>query len=168
VDLVLYAYAKARRELGDALPPLVIAGTGPELPALRALAVKLGLQRDVGFKGQVNDVERRTLYARALVFVATAPAEPFGLVCPEAMAAGAPALVPDRGGPRETVLDGETGAIYRAGDAADLARRLVDLLARPARLRDMSDAARQHVQAHFTLENSLNSLERALSALVRE
>jgi glycosyltransferase involved in cell wall biosynthesis len=165
VDLAVQGYALAHSEMGDALPPLVIGGDGPEAPALRALVTGLGLAGRVHFAGKVSDQEKRMLYARALVFVSTAPREPFGLVCVEAMAAGAPALAPDCGGPSETVVDGETGALYRAGDATDLARRLVALLDRRADAARMSEAARLHVRAHYTLENTVDQLDRALSTL---
>ena len=105
------------------------------------------------------------LYARARLFIGTAPKEPFGLTPVEAMAAGAPVLAPDQGGPSETVVDGETGALYRSGDAADLARQLVGLCSNPLRLARMSVTARQHVCAHYTLGNTIASLSDALNAL---
>jgi glycosyltransferase involved in cell wall biosynthesis len=166
VDLALHGYALANHDLGDALPPLVIAGGGPESQTLRGLATRLGLEKHVSFTGEIGDHEKRALYARTLLFVATAPAEPFGLVCPEAMAAGAPVLAPDRGGPCETVVHGKTGALYRAADAADLARTLVSLVSRPTDLGRMSQAAHQHVHAHFTLKQAVDSLERTFSGLL--
>lgn len=163
-DLAPHGYALARRELGDKLPPLVIAGDGPELPKLRALAAKLGIEKQVCFTGRVSDADKRLLYARARLFIGTAPKEPFGLTPVEAMAAGAPVLAPDQGGPSETVVDGETGALYRSGDAADLARQLVGLFANPLRLARMSAVARQHVCARYTLGNTIASLSDALDA----
>jgi glycosyltransferase involved in cell wall biosynthesis len=161
VDLAIRGYGLARRELGNALPPFIIAGTGPELPALHALVAGAGLAHHVCFAGEVGDEEKRALYARALLFVATATGEPFGMVCTEAMAWGAPVLAPDHGGPSETVIDGETGAIYRAGNAADLARKLVSLLSCPDTLPLLSCAARLHVREHYTVERTVNTLERA-------
>jgi len=162
VDLAIRAYALARRELGDKLPPLVIAGDGPELAALRALAHDLSISPHVYFKGSVSGDEKYQLYARAQVFVATAPAEPFGMVCPEAMSAGAPVLAPDRGGPAEVVVDGETGALYHAGDAEDMARKLVALLSRPDALHDISAKAYSRARSEFTIEQTVVQLEEAL------
>src|SRR5207249_4497150 len=53
VDLAVEGYAIARRALGDALPPLVIVGDGPEAPALRALVTRLRLNGRVCFRGRV-------------------------------------------------------------------------------------------------------------------
>jgi len=159
VDVAIRAYALARREFGDKLPSLVIAGDGPELPALQALARDLLISQHVCFKGSVSDAEKYQLYARAQVFVATSPREPFGMVCPEAMSAGAPVLAPDRGGPAEVVVDGEIGALYRAGDSDDMARKLVTLLSQPDALRIMSAAARNRARSEFTVEHTAQQLE---------
>lgn len=162
VDLAVQGYALAQREMGVELPPLLIAGDGPERPALQRLVDRLGLRERVHLIGRVSDEEKRALYARALLFASTAPGEPFGIACIEAMAAGVPVLAPDQGGPKETVVDGVTGTLYRAGDAADLARNLAALLARRSELSDMGEAAIQHVHTHFTPENTICSLEALL------
>ncbi len=166
VDLSVQGYALAHKEVSDVLPPLVIAGDGPELPKLRALAVELGIEEHVCFTGRISDAEKRALYARAMVFVGTAPKEPFGLTPVEAMAAGAPVLVPDQGGPSETVVDGTTGALYRSGDAEDLGHKLTGLLSYPTALAGMSEAARDHVRARYTIEKTVDSLDLSLSALI--
>jgi len=161
VDIAIQGYALARREHRSALPPLVVAGSGPELPALQRLVVDLRLEAHVCFAGDVSDVERRMLYARALLFVATAPREPFGMVCPEAMAVGVPILAPDTGGPSEIVIAGETGRLYRAGSATDLAGQLVLLLRNRRSLTNMSRNASQ--DPRFRIETTINSLERVFA-----
>jgi glycosyltransferase involved in cell wall biosynthesis len=162
VDLAIQGYALARQELGDAMPPLIVAGDGPEAPALRALATQLGLDGHVCFMGKVSDEDKRALYARASVFVSTAPREPFGLVCVEAMAAGAAVLAPDQGGPSETVVQGRSGALYRSGDAVDLAQKLVSLLSDPASLDRLSAGARLRAEERYTTKRTIDSLDEAL------
>src|SRR6185436_15380268 len=84
VDLVLGAFSQVR-----APARLVVAGTGPELDALRAQASG---DRRVELRGFVPDGELADLYAscRAVVF---APLdEDFGYVCLEAFAAGKPVI----------------------------------------------------------------------------
>ncbi len=165
VDVAIQGYALARREQESMLPPLVIAGSGPELPALQRLVVDLKLEGHVCFAGDVSDSEKRTLYARALLFVATAPREPFGMVCPEAMAAGTPILAPDNGGPNEIVVDGETGVLYRAGNSADLGRRLAALFAPVDQLPRMGKAACERVHTHYTMGNTITSLDHVFRRL---
>lgn len=165
VDLAIRGYAIARRELGGAMPPLIIAGDGPEREALQALAAGLELDKHICFSGRISDDEKRMLYARALLVVNTAPKEPFGLTCVEAMAAGAPVLASNRGGPSETVIDGETGTLYLAGDAYDLGHHLIELLSDTDELLDRCEAARQHARARYTLKNTVGSLDIALRDL---
>jgi glycosyltransferase involved in cell wall biosynthesis len=65
----------------------------------------------VEFLGRVSDEERNHLFARcrAAIF----PAEDdFGIGQVEVQAAGRPVIAYDRGGARETVLDGETGVLF--------------------------------------------------------
>ena len=59
--------------------------------------------------------------------------EPFGLVLYEALASGAPLIVPDRGGAAE-VADPAYAEVYRARDAGDCAAAIVRLARRDRRL----------------------------------
>jgi glycosyltransferase involved in cell wall biosynthesis len=85
---------------------LVVVGSGPEAPRLRALAGPT-----VELLGWRSDDEVAELYARcrALLFP---PVEDFGIVPLEAMASGRPVIALGRGGVRETVvpLDGDGDA----------------------------------------------------------
>jgi glycosyltransferase involved in cell wall biosynthesis len=101
------------------------------------------------FHGFVTDVVQQLAGHDLLLH--TAPREPFGLVILEAMAAGLPALVPDRGGPASVVEPGAGGWLYRADDARSLADALLQIKALPAdRLQQASNAARQRLLARFS------------------
>lgn len=69
--------------------------------------------------------------------------EHFGMATVEAMAAGCVPVVPDLGGQREIVRDGDG---YRCGSVEELAERTADLIADAARLARMSVAARERAQ----------------------
>ncbi len=86
--------------------PLVVAGTGPELAGLRAIAGPT-----VTFEEQVSDDRYRELLvgARALLFPGE---EDFGIVPVEAMAAGVPVVAFARGGALDTIVDGVTGVLF--------------------------------------------------------
>jgi glycosyltransferase involved in cell wall biosynthesis len=55
------------------------------------------------------------------------------MVVMEAAALGVPAIVSDACAAREAIVDGETGLLFRSGDASDLAAKL-DLLHRDSAL----------------------------------
>jgi len=106
--LVLHAVAalRAPRALDVELH---VAGAGPELPRLRALAGTLGIAERVTFHGAVNDM--RAFYADIDCLVHVPITEAFGLVAIEAAAHGCPVLAADVDGLREALADGAAGAL---------------------------------------------------------
>jgi glycosyltransferase involved in cell wall biosynthesis len=112
--------------------PIKVVGTGPSLAYLRS---RFG--EGAEFLGRVDDRRLADLMARARALVVP-NVEEFGIAAVEAQAAGRPVLAPDSGGTSETVVDGETGALFPVGDADALAEamRHVDFSAfDPAELR---------------------------------
>jgi glycosyltransferase involved in cell wall biosynthesis len=100
---------------------LKIVGTGPEAGRLRASAGP-----EVAFLGRVDDAALRDLY-RGCRAVIMPNVEDFGITAVEAMACGRPAVVFGEGGGPESVIDGETGIVFREATAAAL-RAAVDSL----------------------------------------
>lgn len=102
--------------------PVVLAGKGPELPALQAAAQQATVP--VHFVHAPSWALLFALYQQALLFVFPA-VEDFGIMPVEAMAAGAPVLAQAVGGTSESVVPGLTGALSRFDSPAEL-RRGVD------------------------------------------
>jgi glycosyltransferase involved in cell wall biosynthesis len=96
--------------------PLVIAGDGPELPALRARAAGA----DVRFAGHVADLSALRAGA-AVAVVPSRYAEILPLAALEAMAAGLPVVAARAGGLAEAVPE---EGLYPPGDVAALAARI--------------------------------------------
>jgi glycosyltransferase involved in cell wall biosynthesis len=90
--------------------PLVVAGAGPDEARLRSLAGPT-----ISFAGRVDDERAAQLLASARAVVVPS-VEEFGIVAVEAQAAGRPVLAVGEGGALETVVDGETGALWRGVD----------------------------------------------------
>ena len=129
--LVPYKNVRAVAEAFRALPEqrLVIAGTGPELERLRALAGP-----NVSFAGFVPDAELRRLMATARAFVFAAE-EDFGIIPVEAQGEGTPVIALGRGGARETiVVDGPepTGLFFDAPTPEAIAAAVRRFLDAPA------------------------------------
>lgn len=121
IDLAVRAAHALRR-------PLVVAGSGPEEPALRALVEELGA--DVRFEISPGDETLRDLYrrAQALVFPAF---EDFGIVAVEAQACGTPVVGIAAGGSLDTVVPGVTGALVADADTDGLGDGLAEVLRAP-------------------------------------
>ncbi len=121
VDLAI----RACRENGVRL---VVAGSGPEEGALRALTEELGA--DVSFVISPDDEALRDLYRRARVVLFLAD-EDFGIVTVEAQACGTPVVALARGGSLDTVVPGVTGVLVPDQSEAAAAKGLEEALATP-------------------------------------
>ena len=141
----LRAFAEFSREYPNAT--LTIAGEGPQLPELQALAATLGIASRVEFPGFLQQSELRSLYARAHFFMHPSETGPDGdqegvpNSMLEAMASGLPVLATKHGGISEAIEYGASGWLVPERDHAALAEGLLTLARDPARYAQMSAAA---------------------------
>ena len=111
---------------------LVLIGDGPELPRLKALTKRYGLDGVVRFRGAVErDDDVRAAFFDADVFCLPSIQEGFGIVFVEAMAAGLPIVAARSAAVPELVSDEETGILVTPGSARALAHALIALLDDP-------------------------------------
>ncbi|WP_442496916.1 glycosyltransferase family 4 protein [Methylobacter sp. sgz302048] len=125
-DLVLNALAQMPAERRETLH-YVIAGRGPHLDSLKALAVSLGLSNSITWLGFVADENLPTLYGCADLFVLCTKEDPqargvegFGMVFLEAQATGVPVIGTTAGGIPDAVEEGEGGWLIEQGDVTAL------------------------------------------------
>ena len=135
-DILLQAFAQADPASHD----LLLAGDGPERPALERLAADLSLGDRVRFVGRADRPLAVSLFAGCSFFVLPSRQEPQGIVNLEAMAAGKAVLASRVGGVPEIVQDGETGLLVPAEDASALAEA-IDRLTGDVSLRQRLGAA---------------------------
>ncbi len=110
-DLLLDAAALARQHLGDRMPPLLLAGDGPDRALLEQQAARLGLGDTVQFLGRISGSEKYELMASSYAVLMPSRFETFGMVAAEGMATGAPVITFDVGPLREVTGDGEADLI---------------------------------------------------------
>lgn len=114
IDLAVEACTHLRRRL-------LVVGSGPALPRLRALAGP-----SVSFLGSRSDAQVEGLMERCRALIVGAE-EDFGIAAVEAMAAGAAVVACGSGGVAETVTDEHTGILFgqqHVADAVAAIRRL--------------------------------------------
>ena len=94
------------------------------------------------FTGTLQPDQVAVAMASADLFVFPSRTDTAGNVVLEAQASGLPVLVTDSGGPRENMLDGQTG--YVCGDWRAFARRIGSLAWNPEHRARLADAARRY------------------------
>jgi PEP-CTERM/exosortase A-associated glycosyltransferase len=135
LDLLLDALPKILQQMPDV--KILLVGGGPQEQALKQQVMMLDVKERVIFTGRVPHAEVNRYYDLIDVLVyARHPMRLTELVTPlkplEAMAQGRLMVASDVGGHKELIADGKTGLLFRAGEADDLAARVVGLLNNPA------------------------------------
>lgn len=132
-----------------------------DLERVQQRARELGVADRVIFTGRRSDVA--DLVSLMDVFCLTSSTvECFPISLLEAMATGRAAVCTAVGGVPDMIDDGVTGYVTPARDPEAFAGRLAELLADPAKAEKMGRAARERLEARFTLEGSVREAEWAL------
>lgn len=157
LDLLLEAAASLAPRHPDL--KVLLVGGGPQDQALRQQAERLGLRERVVFTGRVPHAEVQRYYA--LIDLLCYPRKSMrltDLVTPlkplEAMAQGKLLVASDVGGHRELIRDGDTGALFAAGDAKALADAIERMLAARGDWERMRRAGRAFVESERTWARS--------------
>jgi len=123
---------------------LLVAGSGPYLADLKERCRELD---GVIFAGKLQGDDLVDAYAGADLLVFPSTTDTYGMVVAEAQACGLPAVVSDKGGPQELVLEGESGFVVGTQNK-EAWRQEIDRLLRlkaekPARFKVLREAARR-------------------------
>jgi len=133
---------------------LIIAGFGPEEPALRAQVEALAIQDRVTFVGPVSHSALPELYRRVSVCVApfvttkSGVEEGFGLVVVEAIGCECPVVASDIPAVRDIYGDQRQGLV-ESGNVAALAEAVIQVLSNSREASERVRALRLRICAHF-------------------
>jgi glycosyltransferase involved in cell wall biosynthesis len=116
---------------------------------------------DFELKHRITDAQLVDLLNRARMMLYAPRLEPFGYAPLEANACGLPVIAVAEGGVRETVQDGINGLLVEH-EPHSMARAIELLLADDVLHQRLSHGARQVVQSKWSLDTSLDRLERRL------
>jgi glycosyltransferase involved in cell wall biosynthesis len=152
VDVLLRAFALVQRRHPTAT--LILAGDGPDRPAVMRLALSLGLER-VMFLGWRTDTA--DILADIQLLAMPSRWEGFGLVALEAMAMAKPIAASRVSALPEIIVDGETGLLATPGSVEELADAITAILSDPKRAAAMGRAGRDRVRAEFPVKRMAQS-----------
>jgi glycosyltransferase involved in cell wall biosynthesis/O-antigen/teichoic acid export membrane protein len=157
------AFARARAALPGAPARLLLAGTGPEEGALRALASAQGIEADVEFLGSVADVP--ALLARCSFSVLPSLTEGMPNAVLESLAQGRAVVASAVGGVPE-ILERGGGILVPPGDAGSLADAMRALLADPALAARLGAEGRGLVHDWFGIDRMVDESLRLYQGLL--
>lgn len=145
IGTLLKAWNILGREMGEACPRLVIAGTGPEEARIHRATGGCDQIEAVGFVS--GNAKRQLIAGARAVIVPSIWWEPLGLTVYEAYEHRRPVLAAASGGLTETVRHAVTGYLHEPGDADELAASVIRIEneGRDAR-RDMGETGRQWLE----------------------
>lgn|SRR5574341_347395 len=129
-----------------------IAGDGPQMPILRAMARAHGLTDRIHFLGWRAAEQLKEQYASATLFLFPSRHEGMPNAVLEAMASGLPVVATRIAGNEELVADGETGALVPPEDVDALRESLKPLLVQAKTREQMGQASRRRVEQFFGWE----------------
>lgn len=140
-DLVR-AIPHIKRQLPAAIrPKFTLIGDGPYRGHLERLARRLGIERDIEFRGFLPRPEIQQVFRQTDLFVLPTIDEAFGIAVLEARCAGLPVVARRNCGVGDIIQHGEHGLL--AGSRDEFAAYIAALLRDGETRRRMSHAARQ-------------------------
>ena len=145
IEHAILVWSRVVKQLPDAR--LDIYGSGSQQERLQRIIDKKKLTRSVTLHGY--DPRARDQLRSASAMLMTSRSEAYGLVIVESLARGCPVVSYDICyGPREQIIDGQTGFLVPEGDIATAAERVVQLLENPRLVKRMARAGKRSAKRH--------------------
>jgi PEP-CTERM/exosortase A-associated glycosyltransferase len=170
LKLLLEAVAKLLPRHPDLRCLIVGGGYDNEEQELRDQAKALGIAHAVIVQGKVPHGEVAGYYSvidvlvypriRSRLLELVTPLKPL-----EAMSMEKPVIGSDVGGIKELIEDGRNGILFKADDAADLARAAEKLLSDPAGMRALGKQSREYVRAERSWSRLIEAHRNAYRSL---
>ncbi|MDJ0553991.1 MAG: glycosyltransferase family 4 protein [Microcoleaceae cyanobacterium MO_207.B10] len=134
--------------------------------SLQDLAVNLGIENHLEFLGHVS--EPQSVYQVSdLTVIPSLNSEPFGRTIIESMSCGVPVLGSKIGGIPE-ILTGEFAqGLFQPGNAQELSSKLEEFLDWRDKNPQLGERCRHHVVANFSLEKTVEGVEKVLLQVVK-
>lgn len=160
-DLAVDAVAAVAEQFRTRKMRYAIVGDGAAAAGIQKHITERGVGDVVVMLGRRTGTQKAWLLRHAAALVTTSREEGMPNTVLEAMAAGLPVVASDIGPHRELIAGHGWGALFRAGDADDLAAELRGFLeADPEPMR----IAALRLREQYTLERTIDGYERSLRA----
>lgn len=129
---------------------LKIVGDGPEKSRLHKLVNKHGLNAEIEFLGDRDDVHE--LLCESDMFLMTSTSEGHSIALLEAVAAGLPCIVSDVGGNPEIIKDGYNGYVVKLDNINGFVDSLARLISKRSLRNNISENSREWALKNTSIE----------------
>jgi glycosyltransferase involved in cell wall biosynthesis len=126
----------------------VIVGNGPHRKTLEEMVRKIGLEKNIEFKGYVTAEEKSKIIAESSALVFPSLCEGFGLVILEAYEQKKPVLVSNTKPMSDIVSDGTTGHVLDPHDEKAWADALLEIIKNPDQAKVMGQNGYQSLTTY--------------------
>lgn len=167
--LVIKSFALVLNEVKDA--ELWMVGSGEKFEECKLLIQELNLQKNVKLLGVKKPEEISELLSQAKVFVQhslrpkNGDSEGTPNTVLEASSCGLPIVSTLHAGIKEAVIHNQTGYLVNEGDYENMAKHLITLLNDNEVVERMGNAAREHMEKNYKIENKIESLRNILKSI---
>jgi glycosyltransferase involved in cell wall biosynthesis len=141
----------------------VLFGDGPLRGALESQIEVRGLKDRFQLAGFRSDLDK--YYPHLDLLALPSYTEGLPNVVLEAFAAGVPVVATAVGGTPEAVQDGVNGYLVESGDSRTLAARIVDMIADPARRKEMAASGQRYVRQEFSFARQAKDYRQLFESL---
>ncbi len=129
---------------------LFVIGQRPSAETLKKYR-NLPCFKNITFTGVVAPRDLKHFYKQARLMLITSHQEGFGIAGLEALAYGIPVISTDCGGPRDYVIDGQTGYLVDVNDYKNMAVKSLRILSSDKTYQKLSKNAFDYSRQHFSL-----------------
>lgn len=145
----------------------VVAGSGDDMARLKQRCKELGLEESVEFTGFISEEKKVDLLRKAALFVNASEKEGWGITNIEAAACGTAVVANNAPGLRDSVLDNQTGILYKENGVESLESAIKKLLDDKKLAKKFGEQGRLWA-ASFSWDTSAQKVENWLQKIVRE
>lgn len=147
---------------------VVLIGDGPEHENLIEAVKDAKLEDVIKLSGYVERPDIYDLMKSADVYVNAAVMEGFGIATVEAMLASMPVICADSGSLPELINDGKDGLMFRHGNWAQLAQKIIHLYENAELRIELGEKARKKAIEKFSVKKFVNNFEEKYYSMVGE
>ena len=164
VDIIIEAMREIQKEFSNI--KLIIGGKGPEEKHLKYLTEKLNLSEKIIFLSYIPELDLPSFFASSDIFVLHSTFETFGIVFPQAFAAGKVVLSVNNSAIPELITHRITGFLVEPLNSQALARGVITLIKDEELRRKLAQRAREKAVEIYNWDKITQRYETIFAKLI--